>query len=306
MKILNFKKLSLVLITLIVSGCSVTSPEMEDMVGIGYKNGELNYLAIQKRLRELEEAISREDVESVQTLLGRYEKGLKSAPDSLLGRSLFKAVTKDNTEIVRLLLDAGAEVDILITPDLPPNTWLAIANGNSEILSLLLSAGANPNAHWYGYTLLGFAASRPNPRALKVLLEFGAEVDAIGEEHIGALWVASDTANVDNLHVLLEAGANVNATDQRGVTALMRAIFHEDIQTVRILIDAGVKTTLSGMAPPLAIAIQVGNPVIVQDLLNAGADPNEVAINGATPLMLANLQGRNDLVTLLLDAGAEK
>ena len=54
----------------------------------------------------------------------------------------------------------------------------------------------------------------------------------------------------------------------------------------------------------LCLAVDSGNNVLVRQLLCHGSDPN-LRSNGVTPLMRAAASGSEELVRILLDAGAE-
>jgi ankyrin repeat protein len=51
-------------------------------------------------------------------------------------------------------------------------------------------------------------------------------------------------------------------------------------------------------------AADTGDTAAVQQLLQTGADINAARSDGVTPLFMASLKGRADVVKLLLDKGA--
>lgn len=73
---------------------------------------------------------------------------LEKSPDSLktvsttYGMPLAAAASVNNTKMVELLLDAGADVDEGSHPCLGPPLFVAIAHGRRDIVSLFLSQGA--------------------------------------------------------------------------------------------------------------------------------------------------------------------
>ena len=97
------------------------------------------------------------------------------------------AATQGNEDIVRLLLDEGANVNMVnyygITPLIS-----AVWNGNENIIRFLLDRGADVNRtdHW-GYTALMSAACRCRKGAVRLLLDKGADVEARNDDGFTAL-----------------------------------------------------------------------------------------------------------------------
>ena len=91
-------------------------------------------------------------------------------------------------------------------------------------------------------------------------------------------------------------------------SALASAIRADDATAVRTLLDQGeITEAMSNRFTPLAIASIRGNPVIVQLLLQAGADPNAVSLSGANALSIAIRSCKADIeiVKMLVEAGAD-
>ncbi|KAJ0421530.1 ankyrin repeat-containing domain protein [Aspergillus carlsbadensis] len=99
--------------------------------------------------------------------------------------------------------------------------------------------------------------------------------------------------------LLLDAGADVNApaAPKCGRTALQAAVEAGNIQFVQLLLDAGADAAAKG-----------GYLGIAMTLLEAGADVNEPppADGGRTTLQEAAMNGRIDMVQLLLNAGIDR
>jgi ankyrin repeat protein len=90
---------------------------------------------------------------------------------------LHEAVSKQNTEAVKLLLEKQAHVDPLDPEGNRPLAYAA-SNLNTDIAKLLLDAGANPNLkNRYGMTALRWAITRPfkDHHFLDLLLSYGAD-----------------------------------------------------------------------------------------------------------------------------------
>lgn len=125
------------------------------------------------------------------------------------------------------------------------DTALIVAsnNGHTEIVEMLLKAGANVDArNKYGYTALIEASWGSHVDIVRMLLKAGAHVNA--ENHFGytALIEASINGNTtDIVEMLLKAGADVNVRDITGQTALTSAIRKDHIGKIELLRQAGAE-----------------------------------------------------------------
>ena len=123
------------------------------------------------------------------------------------------------------------------------DTALIVAsnNGHTEIVEMLLKAGANVDArNKYCYTALIEASWGSHVDIIRMLLKAGADVNA--QNHFGytALIEASINGNTtDIVEMLLDAGADVNVRDITGQTALTNAIRKDHIGKIKLLRDAG-------------------------------------------------------------------
>lgn len=95
---------------------------------------------------------------------------------------------------------------------------LAAEQGNSEIIRTLLDAGANPNYSQSEVPLVR-AVNKGNIEAVETLLERGANID---EDSFGgtALRQAVIKGNLEIVQLLVLAGANINVVDEDGYTVL--------------------------------------------------------------------------------------
>tara|TARA_Y100001970_G_scaffold36092_1_gene44617 strand:+ start:359 stop:1027 length:669 start_codon:yes stop_codon:yes gene_type:complete len=93
-----------------------------------------------------------------------------------VGTALHYAAYEGHTEIVKLLLDAGADKDVMVFLAQTPLHW-ALMEGHTEIVKLLLDVGAR--AHGIGgyETPLHVAARDGHTEIVKLLLDAGADVD---------------------------------------------------------------------------------------------------------------------------------
>lgn len=133
---------------------------------------------------------------------------------------LAKAIQLNDVETVKNLLQQGVELNTLY--ELSPLTE-ATRQGNLEIMKLLIKAGADVNLQMEeGYTALMDAALAGNIDAVKMLVEAGADVNIkdIYQEH--ALSMAAHNAQEEVFNYLepltipkWEPGARVLAEAKR-------------------------------------------------------------------------------------------
>ncbi|WP_232697464.1 ankyrin repeat domain-containing protein [Brevibacillus daliensis] len=124
-----------------------------------------------------------------------------------------------------------------------------------------------------GLTLLGYAAHFGNADAVKVLLDHGADVNAISHSTIS--FIPSNTAlhaaiagerNLDVINLLLHNQADPNIRDSNDQTCLQVAAFHVDsIELIQILIDYGADVHAKSATgqTALSIALEQGNEKVV-------------------------------------------
>ncbi|MGL4463239.1 MAG: ankyrin repeat domain-containing protein [Planctomycetia bacterium] len=103
-----------------------------------------------------------------------------------------------------------------------------------EMIRLLADAGADVNAgDDRGHTPLHLAA---NPEAVEALVEVGADVNARSRDGGTPLHLAAGEADrADVMAALLEAGADAKAVDARGETALDVALARGDDDKIALL-----------------------------------------------------------------------
>ncbi|RBA15538.1 hypothetical protein FPRO05_12612 [Fusarium proliferatum] len=227
------------------------------------------------------------------------------------------AATDDSfIKCIRLLLDNGADPNIP-GPSGPP-LYRAVANGRTDILDMLLDAGANPQSEVIKKPLLitsvGSDLKGAGLRMLERLLELKLDVnckDGMGNTLLATLisWYASETADDflqrdKALRMLLDHGADANLAGDDMWTPLQHTVLLEQYNAVETLLEAGADPNIAfkGMRPPLGYALK--QPKIVRLLLEKGADPDARFSKGFTPLIYAACHGYQEAVEKLLEHGA--
>lgn len=121
-----------------------------------------------------------------------------------------------------------------------------------------------------------------------------------------ALYVAAKHGDVQALQTLTVDKRNLDKPDVDGWTALMYATHAGHIQMVDMLLKAGASPNVAGKLgrSPLELATRE-SAFITLLLIQAGADVNSRNAGGIPVIMIAAGEGRQDLVELLLSAGAQ-
>jgi len=185
------------------------------------------------------------------------DKGANVNAINLWGNTaLMEASSNGHTEIVKLLIEQGADVNA--QPKLNGITALMLAssNGHTEIAKLLIKAGADVNAQSKHGTALIKAWQEGYTEIAKLLIEEGADVNVMtiievrsfgfreDYEPTGgytALICSSEYGHTEIVKLLIEAGADVNARQWDDATALTYASREGHTEIVNLLIKAGAK-----------------------------------------------------------------
>ena len=251
---------------------------------------------------------------------------------------LWASMHGDINEVMKLINDGNLEVDC--EPLVGHNTPLIEATRKSHkgVVKLLIDAGANVNK--YPYPLLVATQSTHHPDIVHELLDAGAEVNMVDNSGRGALWRALRQGSLGVTKILIDHGAEPDKVDCCGQTTLCVAAQYGYTRFVKFLVEQGadpnVGGDLDGQTPlhfaadrndqamiksllergadpnrkntwkftPLSLAARRGHKNAVKQLLLGGADPERADDAGLTPLKHAKQHGHNDVVQVLLDAGA--
>lgn len=152
------------------------------------------------------------------------------------------------------LIAAGADVNAMDANGFTA-LHIAAADGGDEVVKLLLNAGAEIGTldKVNGRNALIAAAERGHLGVVKLLLDAGADKEAKDRQRAynptnakrlnfaTALIRASAGGHVDVVKLLINAGAKLEATDYWGTTALKAARDNNHPDVVRVLLDAGAK-----------------------------------------------------------------
>ncbi|KAM3149290.1 hypothetical protein ABEW05_010451 [Botrytis cinerea] len=213
-------------------------------------------------------------------------------------------------EIVKLLLERGADIESKDSKyGQTPLLWAA-ENGHDTVVKLLLEKGADiESKDRNGQTPLLLAAINGHDAVVKLLLEKDADIESKDSRYgrTPLLWAAKNGHDTV-VKLLLEKGADIESKDRNGQTPLLLAAINGHDAVVKLLLekDADIESKDSRYGrTPLSWAAGNGHDAVVKLLLEKGADIESKDRNGQTPLLLAAINGHDAVVKLLLEKDAD-
>ncbi|KAF4959483.1 hypothetical protein FGADI_1704 [Fusarium gaditjirri] len=208
----------------------------------------------------------------------------------------------------KLLLKAGARVDAS-SPVLCRSLHEAARSGYNDTITVLLrQQGINIDYQDdFGHKPLILAAREGHVDTARLLIENGANREAVDHSHYTPLMAASDQGRTSMVTLLLQYNADVSASDLEGNTSMALASRKGHMGTVKCLCNHLVpvnKPNNSGETP-LMWAANGGYLDVAKELIGAGADINANDIRGFTSLTMAARRGHGESVKFLLGRKAQ-
>jgi serine/threonine-protein phosphatase 6 regulatory ankyrin repeat subunit B len=218
-------------------------------------------------------AIKNDDVAQLKWILKEKTPFLDEIRDGYTPL-LWATAHKANYEIIKLLVDDGANVEVRNNAGVTP-LMFASDYGQLEVVNLFLNAIPDPE------------------KRIRYINMFNSGGNT-------ALIIASDNGHTDVASRLVDEGANIHAQNGDGNDALMISLREKRFNTVNMLIDRGanVRSQNSVGDTPLMVAELYGYDLLIEALLNNILDQEEkmqyinvVGPWGYTALMVAVASG---------------
>lgn len=228
------------------------------------------------------------------------------AKDRLGNNIIAAAVSSGKSQVFSNLLKAGFSID----PNTASSLLVSAANaGDFWTVKQLLQLGASVNYQGaYGESALMAATKSGKAEIVSTLIEHGAKVNLADAAGRTALHMAAQTGSREICKTLISAGSDINARNARGNTSLMFASFADKLDILEELLSAGARVNDINDAGYSALLFAAGvdgiNPAIVNLLVEKGADVNQTARDGLTPVKASCQAGHADLVVYLYENGA--
>ncbi len=222
------------------------------------------------------------------------------------GPILFKVAIGGNLEIVKVLVENGAEIDATNSED---RTALqgASNNGHKAVVAYLLENGADVHhGIEHGSTAIHLAASYGFSEIVQLLIDNGADVQRPSSSGWTPLHLCYDYPEMTQL--LLKNGAEVNSVTQSGRTALYLAADNNYPEVVKALLSYSpdlevtiIDEVKGNTRWALSAAVGNGSAEVTRLLLEAGANVDHQDQHNNVPLHFAALQNQEDVLRILME-----
>ncbi|KAK4076779.1 uncharacterized protein Triagg1_4382 [Trichoderma aggressivum f. europaeum] len=251
-------------------------------------------------------AVMKERIDNCRLLLAH-----KADPNLVLkereGTPLVIAIMLENMELVKLLVENGADVNQKIDYERTP-VYMATYKNHVEIVRYLLSHNADPNITWSnGITPLWHAARQGYSEIVRLLIEAKADIHARNDEYG---WTALHTVfdSTETVRVLLEYGADINKMDKREATPLGLGINSNQVNAVKMMLsESKIEPNWSIPSTQRAIrrAVRDGYTDIVSSVLEAGANVDLVDDDNTQLAFWAMSRNDDNMIRTLIEFGAD-
>ncbi|MFW5800714.1 MAG: ankyrin repeat domain-containing protein [Spirochaeta sp.] len=210
----------------------------------------------------------------------------------------------------------------------------AVEAGNIDTVSGLLTEGTDPNEYSEsGHTPLHAAVIRGNEEIVKMLLDAGADIHAKGPQDSTALALAVLAQQYDMAQYLVQKGADTSpealnkilfmslnfklpvsalytieqlgADPSQDSIVLLVALINSQWDMIPVLLEHGADPLIKEGKGRSTLRYAIENPEIVKILVEYGADINNIPDDGVPPLTYAVTNGSEEVVTFLLEQGAD-
>ncbi|KAF0696816.1 Aste57867_12478 [Aphanomyces stellatus] len=252
---------------------------------------------VTKETEWLHDAAAEGNTDRVKELLAEKNADVNFHHRASYGSTpLIAAIIGGHVETAEALLEGGADVSALKTPDANSPLHEACFRKNPDMVRLLLrfkDQHADDLLHtkdkkapnWnmidaknqFGNAPLHAAAMAGSVATVQVMLDNGASVESINNQHSTPLhhacYCVSD--NTDVVEALIHAKSDVNALDKNGSTPLSVAARKNQVGAIRLLLKAGADPAIKDNVhrTPYTSAVLRGHAAAAEQL--KGLAPEE-------------------------------
>ena len=213
---------------------------------------------------------------------------------------LHVAIKEQNSEAVKILVSAGADVHESGTDGIP--LTIAASSGNLEILKYLHQQGAGLTETFHRKSALSIAAERGDVDMVRYILGSAKTLKEPAVEE-KAIFIAMQNRKADCVRELL-GYYDTNVTDQNGNTLLLAAVFSGDFTIFSMVkkLDLDLSVTNDRGESVMFAALKSNQPAILAALSTEKVDSDYKNYDGVTlPMVCAQSGNLTWLKKLLSD-----
>ena len=313
---------TVIMLGLVLGGCAqpanAPKPQPTNQATNPPSSSDLSQSEINAATEAMITALEQNDITAFTALLASSPRQSLNPKDGY--SPLYLAITMRHPELVKPLLDAGADPNLgnqysgYQTP-----LMFAIFNVDINSFKQLLAYGATPDGvdykglsplHYLAQSRCGSCLPRDefNHQALALLMEHGADINQQDNEGESPAFVAAKYNNIPMLSALTAQGANLDLLTKGGFSTLIQAIDFNEPEIVAALLRLGadVDAKTAHDTTPLMDALlrRETRQAIIDKLIAAGANVNSHGAE-ATPLVIAVESNNIAQVNQLVAAGAD-
>jgi len=222
---------------------------------------------------------------------------------------LTHAIHLTNIELINLLIKKGARLDI-IDIDGRPILFIPINRGLNDLLEILLAENKKQIGvpivdmyDSYNKIPLHYAINRKNMNAIKLLLEYGSNVNYQDKDGLNALHLAIYSRSYDICKLIIEHGVNINSTCNTGESALHIACNLNLYDIVELLIKNKInvnKQDYEHNFTAFHYAVNINNKNIIMILLKNNAGVNIQDAYGNTIIHYCIIEKNLEILELII------
>jgi len=173
--------------------------------------------------------------------------------------------------VIEALLKKGADINAVSDKDHTP-LYCALYRRNDDIVKLLLDRGANPNilisqVPLIQYTMIHYTKEDSLYDIITYMVEKGADIHMKGETT--CLMSAAVIGDIILIRYCLLRGCDINAQRLDGNTALMLAALNGHLTCVEDLVEAGADCTIKNNTGKTALTLASQHDLIAEYLCKA-------------------------------------
>ena len=234
-------------------------------------------------------------VKKEEELVGEYNSKIDKFNENGL-TLLHLAIENSDLAKLKELIKNGANINIRAEYNYSPIEYACMNNKIKEA-EILLENGVDIR----NQDLLHIACSYGNTEMVKLLIQYGCDVNEVDiDGRVPAHWAIQEN-NLECLKILYDNGANFEIRSYKDSTILSYAVGEGNLEIVKYLLENGMTKYINDeVQPPLSLAVHWKYIDIIKLLLENNANVDIIDGLGNTVLIDSIINGNYEITKLLL------